>query len=456
VPFERPTPPRPIAKFYLMYSQCPDCLTRFRVTADALRAAQGTVRCGQCGSAFDALTRLSDTIPARDSGHQRADEQTGTQPAAGANENLEQVEYHFSVDDIEKVFIDARAWDLQFESEVSADPALQVAGYDAGAPVIVVEDSDSFEDITLETRPVETGMPGSPDGAEPDSEEAADFDPDATDEVEILQDVPDSAYPDAEESAREERTDSTPAATETDALDVHVPGASAAQEQRLTPTGEATETGLYRSLRPELVPAAANWGSEAIGAGVDSTLGEFDVDELQADQGRSRALAWTVGSVALALLLLVQITHHYRQELVRHPQIGPSLRKLYEGAGLTLSPNWDVSAFELRQWGTNGTADAEGKISVRASISNQAAFAQPYPLLRLELEDRFGATVAAREFGPAEYLKNPGKANRLMDPGASTEAELLVADPGSDAVGYRLEVCLRESQTRLRCARGPD
>ncbi|HET9693631.1 MAG TPA: MJ0042-type zinc finger domain-containing protein, partial [Steroidobacteraceae bacterium] len=46
-----------------MYSQCPECLTRFRVTAAALRAAQGTVRCGRCGSAFDALQRLTDTVP---------------------------------------------------------------------------------------------------------------------------------------------------------------------------------------------------------------------------------------------------------------------------------------------------------------------------------------------------------------------------------------------------------
>ena len=45
-----------------MYSQCPECLTRFRVPAAALRAAHGTVRCGRCGSAFDALPRLSDTL----------------------------------------------------------------------------------------------------------------------------------------------------------------------------------------------------------------------------------------------------------------------------------------------------------------------------------------------------------------------------------------------------------
>ncbi len=47
-----------------MYSQCPDCRTRFRVTAAHLRAAGGTVRCGRCGAAFDALATLTDTLQA--------------------------------------------------------------------------------------------------------------------------------------------------------------------------------------------------------------------------------------------------------------------------------------------------------------------------------------------------------------------------------------------------------
>jgi len=30
----------------------------------------------------------------------------------------------------------------------------------------------------------------------------------------------------------------------------------------------------------------------------------------------------------------------------------------------------------------------------------------------------------------------------------------VIVDPGEDAVGYRLDVCLRESPTQLRCAQG--
>jgi hypothetical protein len=122
---------------------------------------------------------------------------------------------------------------------------------------------------------------------------------------------------------------------------------------------------------------------------------------------------------------------------------------------MPLSPNWDLPAFELRQWGNDGGTDAAGHLTVRASLTNRAAFAQPHPILRLELDDRFGDSVAIRDFAPAEYLKNPSEATRLLGPGASAEAELVIVDPGKDAVGYQLDVCLRESATILRCAQGP-
>jgi len=43
-----------------MFVRCPDCLTQFRVRARHLTAAGGRVRCGACGQAFDAVSRLSD------------------------------------------------------------------------------------------------------------------------------------------------------------------------------------------------------------------------------------------------------------------------------------------------------------------------------------------------------------------------------------------------------------
>ena len=46
-----------------MYTQCPDCSTAFRVTAEVLKQAAGKVRCGGCGNAFNALDYLSESLP---------------------------------------------------------------------------------------------------------------------------------------------------------------------------------------------------------------------------------------------------------------------------------------------------------------------------------------------------------------------------------------------------------
>ena len=421
-----------------MYSQCPDCQTRFRVTAEMLRAARGTVRCGRCGSAFDALERLSDTIPppaplARPAplGVPETDAATGA-------------EYHFSAEDLERVFVDARDW-RETPSARQSQAALESVGVGDEAPVVVHENA-GFEDITLEGERIRIEAPA--------EDQVAEIDLDSTDELEILRHVPDSAYPEEEDEVEREiealaqALEAAPGPAPEPAPEperaAEPPPALAAESATSMPP--LTAAAAAPAAAPEPLPLAAQrWRRPAEEAEPEPTAGG----------SAWGTLAWSLGGFVLVLVLAAQVTHHFRQDLVRHPQVGPPLRAAYERLGLDLMPNWDLAAFELRQWGNAADAAAEGRMVVRASLTNRAGFAQPHPILRLELEDRFGATVATRDFEPADYLKNPSQATRLIAPGSSSEAELLLADPGTEAVGYRLDVCLRESATLLRCARGP-
>ena len=47
-----------------MYTQCPECSSAFRVTAEVLRQAAGKVRCGGCGCVFSSIDYLSEQKPA--------------------------------------------------------------------------------------------------------------------------------------------------------------------------------------------------------------------------------------------------------------------------------------------------------------------------------------------------------------------------------------------------------
>ena len=54
-----------------MITQCPDCQTTFRVTAEVLQQADGRVRCGGCGNAFNALESMSEDDAGEASGQNK-------------------------------------------------------------------------------------------------------------------------------------------------------------------------------------------------------------------------------------------------------------------------------------------------------------------------------------------------------------------------------------------------
>jgi predicted Zn finger-like uncharacterized protein len=420
-----------------MYSQCPDCQTRFRVTAEALRTARGTVRCGRCGSAFDALERLSDSIPVvvADAAPIPLDV-GGSVDTASAAPIADEI--HFSAEDLERVFVDARDWQAQFGAPRLVASRIEPADGGDAAPVVVDEDT-RFEDITLEGERIAIDTlpePGSPE-----------IDLDASTRFESPGEVPESVAPQEDDAELETLAQQLTGEFE--------PVQSSAAEALDSARDSDADAAALPELRPaaiaEIPLPAQRWRPPPQAADAMTEL------EDEPEQARSewRSFAWTAGSVILALVLAAQLVHHYRQSLVRHPQVGAPLHAAYERLGIPLTPNWDLGAFELRQWGNESEASEDGRMVVRASLTNRATFAQPHPILRLELDDRFGGTVATRDFEPADYLKDPSQATRLIAPGSTAEAELLLADPGIEAVGYRLDACLRESATLLRCARGP-
>ncbi|MFO1394561.1 MAG: DUF3426 domain-containing protein [Steroidobacteraceae bacterium] len=431
-----------------MYSQCPECHARFRVTAAALRAANGTVRCGRCGSAFNALTWLSDDVPPPVSGE-------GIAPAAaldvGATGATAATELTYSAEDLDQAFLDSGDWSAADVSDAAAaaSPGDGAPAYGAEPPV-VVNDTEPVEDITLEGEKISIESLGDL-GIELEDDEP-EHDLDSTDEFAILEDVPESMYPgtDEDEPAR------VPAPITEAVIQPRSPAAPPA-EAPTAPAAPAFDTPpKARSTRSFAgdanVPAPESMRADTM----DDLRWRPQSVPAEPEAGRGgRAVAWGLGCAALALAFAAQLIHHDRQDLARDPRFGPTVTGLYERLGIPLSPDWDVGAFELRQWGNGGLPDATGRLTVRASLKNTAAFAQPHPVLRLEFDDRYGEAVASRDIRPAEYLKNSAEATRMLPPGASANVELVIVEPDSESVGYQLDVCLPESATVLRCARGP-
>jgi predicted Zn finger-like uncharacterized protein len=164
---------------------------------------------------------------------------------------------------------------------------------------------------------------------------------------------------------------------------------------------------------------------------------------------------WTGGVCAMAVLLAVQIVNHYRNDLAATPQFNKPITALYAAFGVKLTPRWDLRVYDVRQLGASVDAESAGQIMVRASVKNGGHQAQPMPLLRVTLQDRFGNRIAARDVAPGNYLPRAIPAASFLSAGQRIDAEMAFVDPGANAVGFEIDACLPAPAGGIACANDP-
>jgi hypothetical protein len=158
-------------------------------------------------------------------------------------------------------------------------------------------------------------------------------------------------------------------------------------------------------------------------------------------------------SVAAALAALaLQLVNHYRAELVKQPSVGSLVQSAYAALGVVVLPRWDVRQYQILDWVASAAEPSSGGIGslrITARIKNLGPEYQPYPDVNLRLKDRWDAAVGGRVFAPAEYLAAAPR--KLMAPGETARAQLELVDPGPDAYGFDLDVCVQIETHVLSC-----
>ena len=417
-----------------MYTQCPDCATVFRVTAETLRAAQGDVRCGVCATTFNALENLSEqAFKAAAEDEAPLPDDSMTVEELPGNENIElsspielsavpeapvaapsppppsppppedeaeAMEFHGDVADLDRLFV------VENPSLASFDP-------DAGAANLAI--------------------------AEPS------IDPDSTDEHPILV-LEESDEPARSESIVLETLEPEPVPVE---VPVEVPVKVSIPVPVAVPVPPAVPAAGLTAPRI-LIPDEMRKRLADEAAAREAAAREFEPDVPDSTGLLTQRWPWVAGIATLALLLALQVVHARRNDLVRNAAFGPALAGAYDFFGLSVLAPTDLSAYELRQWGAASDPREANRLMLRASIVNRASYAQPLPLLRLTLQDRFGGTLGQRDVGPADYLPGSGT-QKLLEPGQRADALIRFVDPGSEAVGFELDICL-PSDGGVRCA----
>jgi predicted Zn finger-like uncharacterized protein len=357
----------------MLFTRCPDCDTTFRVTDDALRKANGQVRCGRCASVFNAYAERreepSESIP--DAPSQRTVAEPPPRPAKTDTVAHEEVE----------------------ETEPSATPAPPTASAEA----------DAQPESSAPNPPIRLVAPIPPEDSRP-----APLEPDA-----------DPLGP------------------------LSVASVIAQLEQGAVDAGaDFSELGEVDVAQDAMPPAQVEAVLET------EPLGDWQ-HELKESPRRS---GWWSAGVAFGVVALAfQVINHYRAELVKQPSVGSLVQSAYASLGIVVLPRWDVRQYQILDWVATAepSSGGIGSLRITARIKNLGPEYQPYPDVNLRLKDRWEAAVGGRVFAPAEYLAAAPR--KLMAPGETARAQLELVDPGPDAYGFDLDVCVEVETHVLSC-----
>jgi len=206
-----------------------------------------------------------------------------------------------------------------------------------------------------------------------------------------------------------------------------------------------------------IVPPRVSQPAAAAEAELDSHADSSDDDIESLDDAPPRDRRWwafAAGAGVLALTLAAQLVHFNRDALATWPRISTPLSRFYASIGLPIALRGDLRAYDVRQLGAFAAPDAAGTLTVRASLRNLAPRAQPMPLLRVTLQDRYGNRIASRDLAAAEYQQRPAGTQPwpLIASGARLDTAVQLVDPGGNAVGFELDVCLPGPGGAVRCA----
>ncbi len=385
-----------------MFTVCPKCTLTLAVTAADLRTGQGYVRCGRCLNVFNALLALSEEPADRGAPapvYSQADPASSSQITAALASSANDAEEFEEAHPAHVHVVSEVAQRNHLATERSSDGAIENESS-------LADGTGSFETIVLEG----------------------------------------DAITQTEEFVPEESIDNEIAAL-TQRLSV-----AAHQSQQ-----ESQGFGhLYYESAPDAQQDAESGSDADADADIDADIdADTDADANAGGIAVSRPprrARWVAGCVVLLLLLAVQGINHWRDALASSPPLSAPMSWLYATFGVPLDPHWNLSAYDVRQQGAASDPGDSHVIRVRVSVANHAPNAQPVPLLRLTLLDRYGKPIAARDLTPAEYWPQGHAPRTFLARDERIDSEIAVRDPGADSASFELDVCLRSARGVVRCA----
>lgn len=155
--------------------------------------------------------------------------------------------------------------------------------------------------------------------------------------------------------------------------------------------------------------------------------------------------------LVLALALLLQVVHASRRSLSTYGAFNQTIGPVYRMLGNPVTPLWDVKGWQF-QATSGATDDSEQVLTIFSRIVNRSERPLPYPLVHVSLTDRWEEIIGSRVLEPNEYLAGDLDPSIPVAPNENFTAVITIESPSAEATGFKLNVCYRVAEGRVRCA----
>ena len=165
-----------------------------------------------------------------------------------------------------------------------------------------------------------------------------------------------------------------------------------------------------------------------------------ELDHSAASVLETKQILWAVFSLFLIMSLLLQFGWFNRNELSQRLELRDVYLQLCERVPCQLTDFVDGTALAISDLVVRTHPTVDRSLIVDAILRNSAPYKQKFPNLALQFSDISGRTIAAREFGPREYLGGELIGRSYIPAATEVRLSLEIVDPGDRAVGHALSV----------------
>ena len=379
-----------------MYTQCLDCLTIYKIVAQSLQLSHGQFRCGHCGAVFNALPSLTEKLPEGAVLELPRSEEV-TLPAVLSIPAMRPVRPAALRADDQDVLISQ--FDI-IEAIKSADGRIE--------PV--------FSDAT--TAPNAANNPNFPtqrSGAPTPTPDWVSFRP----------------------------GESAPAVKKVEVSDLGREARFSGNEtpkpapKPLSSSRAQYDLGPAPSAKSPLKAAPANMPGATLPGATPGLSFRAEVrNHYSPEAAPLRRWPWVVVACTLSLALIAQLGLYQRRALLAHDDSRKLLEFSCSLLQCRLPLREDIARLKVLDSDVKPHPRTKGALLITASLRNDAAFAQNYPIVEVKLLDKSARPVALRRFAPRSYLADVDAIAAGIAANASLPIIFEVIDPGAKASGF--------------------